>query len=70
MKVNFHGDEIKYIDSGTLGAEVKATAISHLENLDDPGIEAMAKNNVAAVILPTTHYLLKLKDPPVRKLID
>jgi len=30
----------------------------------------MAKNQVAAVILPTTHYLLKLKDPPVRKLID
>jgi imidazolonepropionase len=30
----------------------------------------MAKNNVVAVILPTTHYLLKLKDPPVRKLIE
>lgn len=30
----------------------------------------MAIHNVAAVILPTTHYLLKLIDPPVRKLID
>ena len=30
----------------------------------------MAENNVAAVILPTTHYILKLKDPPVRNLID
>jgi imidazolonepropionase len=53
-----------------LGAEVEATTISHLENLDDAGIEAMAKKKVSAVILPTTHYLLKLKDPPVRKLID
>ena len=59
-----------YTDSGTLGAELNAVAISHLENLDDKGIEEMAKKQVAAVILPTTHYLLKLKDPPVRKLID
>ena len=66
MKGNFHGDELNFIDSGTLGAEVKATAISHCEHLDEKGIEAMAKEKVAAVILPTTHYLLKLKDPPVR----
>mmetsp|Transcript_2370 Transcript_2370/g.224 ORF Transcript_2370/g.224 Transcript_2370/m.224 type:complete len:103 (+) Transcript_2370:907-1215(+) len=30
----------------------------------------MAEKEVAAVILPTTHYLLKLPDPPVRKLIE
>lgn len=66
MKINFHGDEIKYTNTGTLGAELNAVAISHLENLDEPGIKAMAEKNVAAVILPTTHYLLKLRDPPVR----
>ncbi len=70
LKPNFHGDEIKFVDSGTLGAECNALAISHLENLDDNGIDAMAKKNVIGVILPTTHYLLKLKDPPVRKMID
>jgi len=70
LKANFHGDEINYIDSGTLGAEVGALAISHLENLDDKGIEAMAKNNIAGVLLPTTHHLLKLKDPPARKMIE
>jgi imidazolonepropionase len=33
LKANFHGDEIKPIDSGTLGADVGALAISHLENV-------------------------------------
>ncbi|KRX08576.1 Metal-dependent hydrolase, composite domain [Pseudocohnilembus persalinus] len=70
LKINFHGDEIKFTNTGTLGAELGATAISHLENLDEAGIKAMAEKNVAAVILPTTHYLLKLKDPPVRQLIE
>lgn len=42
LKANFHGDELNFVDSGTLGAEVGATSISHLENLDDKGIEQMA----------------------------
>jgi imidazolonepropionase len=70
LMVNFHGDEIKFVDSGRLGAEVGARGISHLENLDDAGIDAMVKNDIAAVILPSTHYLLKLKDPPLRKFVD
>lgn len=47
-----------------------ARAISHLENLDEKGILAMAEKGVNGVLLPTTHYLLKLKDPPTRKMID
>jgi len=41
-----------------------------LENLDDQGIEAMAKHQVNGVLLPTTHYLLHLRDPPCRKMIE
>lgn len=70
LLVNFHGDEIQFVDSGTLGAEVGARGISHLENLDDKGIDAMVKSDIAAVFLPSTHYLLKLKDPPLRKFVD
>ena len=47
-----------------------ARAISHLENLDEQGITAMAGNQVNGVLLPTTHYLLKLKDPPARRMIE
>ncbi len=53
-----------------MGAELEARAMSHLEEISDQGIVAMAKANSVAVILPTTAYILRLKAPPVRKMID
>jgi len=53
-----------------LGAELGARAISHLEEVTDDGIVAMATAQVAAVLLPTTAYVLRLKIPPARKMID
>jgi imidazolonepropionase len=53
-----------------MGVSCGAIAISHLENLDDAGIKAMSEKEVVGVILPTTHYILKLKDPPVRKMLE
>ena len=50
--------------------ELKARAISHLEEVSDAGIEAMAKAGTVAVILPTTAYILRLPSPPVRKMIE
>ena len=70
LKANFHGDEIKWVDAGTIPNDTPVLAISHLENLDDAGIQSMAKNQTNGVLLPTTHYLLKLNDPPVRKMIE
>ena len=53
-----------------LGAEVKARAISHLEEVSDEGIQAMSAESVIAVLLPTTAYILRLKCPPARKMIE
>ena len=53
-----------------MGAELKSEAISHLEEVSDAGIAAMAKAGTAAVILPTTAYILRLPNPPVRKMIE
>ena len=54
-----------------MGAEeLKAEAISHLEEISGDGINAMAKFGSVAVILPTTAYILRLKSPPVRQMID
>ena len=44
--------------------------MSHLEEVSDEGIQAMADASVIAVLLPTTAYILRLKCPPARKLID
>lgn len=42
-----------------LGAELGALAISHLEEVTDEGIAAMARAKTAAVLLPTTAYILR-----------
>lgn len=70
MQINFHGDELNPMNSGELGAALDAKAISHLEEVSDAGIIAMAEKKVVAVLLPTTAYILKLKPPPARKMID
>lgn len=53
-----------------LGAELGARAISHLEEISDEGIQAMSAASVIAVLLPTTAYILRLKCPPARAMID
>ena len=50
--------------------ELGADAISHLEEVSEEGIAAMAKAGTVAVILPTTAYILRLPQPPVRKMIE
>lgn len=71
FRINFHGEELNYLGSVEMGAEeLKAEAISHLEEISDEGINAMAKNGSVAVILPTTAYILRLNPPRVRKMID
>lgn len=53
-----------------LGAELGAKVISHLEEISDEGIQAMSAASVIAVLLPTTAYILRLKCPPARAMID
>ncbi len=52
-----------------MGASLGAEAMSHLEEISEAGVEAMASSGSVAVILPTTAYILRLKSPPVRKMI-
>lgn len=70
LAINFHGDELHPMKAAELGAEVGARAISHLEEVSDKGILAMAAASVVAVLLPTTAYILRLKCPPARKMIN
>ena len=50
--------------------ELKARAISHLEEVSNEGMEAMAEAGTVAVVLPTTAYILRLPSPPVRAMIE
>uniref|UniRef100_A0A8C3F561 Probable imidazolonepropionase n=1 Tax=Chrysemys picta bellii TaxID=8478 RepID=A0A8C3F561_CHRPI len=69
LQINFHGDELHPMKSAELGAELGAQAISHLEEISDEGIAAMASAKCAAVLLPTTAYMLRLKQPQARKML-
>jgi len=69
LRINFHGDELFPLGGAEMGAELKADAISHLEEISPQGIQAMARSGSVAVILPTTAYILRLKHPPVRDMI-
>eukprot|EP01095_Lingulamoeba_sp_RSL-Kostka_P012089 TRINITY_DN472_c0_g2_i1.p1 TRINITY_DN472_c0_g2~~TRINITY_DN472_c0_g2_i1.p1 ORF type:complete len:438 (+),score=167.32 TRINITY_DN472_c0_g2_i1:382-1695(+) len=70
LMINFHGDEIHPMQSGELAEEIEARAVSHLERVSDEGIIAMSKLPTAAILLPTTAYILRLEVPPARKFIE
>lgn len=70
LNINFHGDELHPMNSAQMGAELGALAISHLEEVTDEGIAAMAKAETAAVLLPTTAYILRLPQPRARDMLD
>jgi imidazolonepropionase len=70
LEINFHGDELHPVKAAELAGELNALAVSHLELVSDEGIIAMAKRPSYAILLPTTAYILKLKPPPARKLIE
>ncbi|XP_008567285.1 PREDICTED: probable imidazolonepropionase [Galeopterus variegatus] len=70
LRINFHGDELHPMKAAELGAELGAQAISHLEEVSDKGIAAMAMARCSAVLLPTTAYMLRLKQPRARKMLD
>ncbi|KAJ6253119.1 imidazolonepropionase [Anaeramoeba flamelloides] len=67
---NFHGDELTNMKSPNLAREVGAIAISHLEKVNEEGIQILAETKTAAVVLPTTAYILRLEQAPVRKMIQ
>uniref|UniRef100_A0A5G2R936 Probable imidazolonepropionase n=1 Tax=Sus scrofa TaxID=9823 RepID=A0A5G2R936_PIG len=70
LQINFHGDELHPMKAAELGAELGAQAVSHLEEVSDEGIDAMATARCAAILLPTTAYMLRLKQPRARKMLD
>ena len=53
-----------------MGVYIGSKAISHLEEISDHEISLMSKSETVGVILPTTAYILRLKQPPARKMID
>ncbi|PVD24685.1 hypothetical protein C0Q70_15170 [Pomacea canaliculata] len=43
LNINFHGEELHRLNSAEMGAEIGALAISHLEEVSEEGMRAMAR---------------------------
>lgn len=70
LAVNFHAEELNLLHSAEMGAELHSRAMSHLEEISPEGIEAMARSQTVAVLLPTTAHILRLRPPPSRQMIE
>lgn len=71
LKVKIHADEIEAMGGSELAGELKATSAEHLVAANESGINALAKNEVIAVLLPTTSFYLMLdKYAPAREMIE
>jgi len=69
--LRFHADELAPIGGAELAAELGAASADHLVMVSDAGIEAMAREGVAPVILPGTVFSLNLPQKPrVREMIE
>jgi imidazolonepropionase len=53
-----------------MGVDIGSKAISHLEEISDEEIDHMSRSETVAILLPTTAYILRLKQPPARKMLD
>jgi imidazolonepropionase len=65
LRVKLHADQLSNLDGAALAARFHALSADHLEWSDEAGIEAMARSDVTAVLLPGAYYFLReTREPP------
>jgi imidazolonepropionase len=71
LKARIHADELVETGSAELAAELRAASADHLTRISPAGIQALARSDVAAILLPgTTFFLMKHEHAPARDLIS
>lgn len=71
LKPKIHADELTNLKGAELAAEVKAISAEHLLFASEPGLKAMAEEEVIAVLLPTASFsLMTGKYADARKMIS
>ena len=71
MTPRLHADELSDTDGASLAASVGAASADHLMHVSDRGIEALAKSDTVANLLPaTSFFLMSDRYAPARRLID
>jgi imidazolonepropionase len=70
LALRLHADQFSERGAIPLALELGARSVDHLETTGDEGARLLAKNNVAAVLLPACGLFLDLPIPPARFLAD
>ena len=69
LPVKLHADQLSDLGGAALAAKYHALSADHLEYTSDPGVEAMARAGMAAVLLPGAFYFLReTRLPPISAL--
>jgi imidazolonepropionase len=66
LRVKLHAEQLSNLSGAELAADYGALSADHLEYLDEPGVGAMARAGMAAVLLPGAFYALnETRKPPI-----
>ena len=69
LPVKLHAEQLSNQGGAALAAEFGALSADHLEQVDEPGVQAMARAGTVAVLLPGAFYFLRdTHKPPVELL--
>ena len=68
--IKLHVDQFNNLGGTSLGLEIGATSLDHLEHVNENQIAAFAKAETVAVLLPGASLYTKIPYPPARKLLD
>jgi imidazolonepropionase len=71
LKLRLHADQLSRSGAAHLAAELGAATADHLEQIDEEGIDSLARAHVQPVLLPASVYTLgSSRFAPARKMID
>jgi len=70
LELRLHGDQFTELGAVELALELGARSVDHLETTGPEGVAALARSEVAAVLLPASTLFLGRPMPPGRALVD
>ncbi len=68
--IKIHGEQFTDLNSAKFAAQIGAASIDHLDHVSTAGIEALAKSNTVAVLLPGASLFVGTPYAPARALLD
>lgn len=70
LDLTAHVEQITHSGGTEMALRFEPVSVDHVIQLQPKEIEALAKSNTTAVLLPASDFYLKMKYPPARELID